>query len=71
MAPTDDAVASKAAAEAEAKRLGKYNLKDHVLSDASYPTRSAWATMDCCILTWVYCTISNAGSHRPRCLAIP
>ena len=23
--------------------LGKYNLKDHVLSDVSYPGRSAWA----------------------------
>ena len=39
--------------------LGKYNLKDHVLSDASYPARSAWATMDCCVLTWIYCTISS------------
>jgi hypothetical protein len=39
--------------------LGKYNLKDHVLSDASYPDCSAWAQMDCCVLTWVYCTISN------------
>lgn len=39
--------------------LGKYNLKDHVLSDESYPTRSAWTQMDCCVLTWVYCTVSN------------
>ena len=39
--------------------LGKYNLKDHVLSDASYPARSALATMDCCVLTWIYDTMSN------------
>jgi hypothetical protein len=26
--------------------LGKYNLKDHVLSDDSYPDRLAWVTMD-------------------------
>jgi len=39
--------------------LGKYNLKDHVLSDAFYPDLSAWATMDYCVLTWIYCTISN------------
>ena len=31
--------------------LDKYNLKDHVLSDDSYPDRSAWSTMDCCVLT--------------------
>jgi len=42
--------------------LGKYNLKDHILSDVSYPGRSAWAQMDCCVLTWVYCTISNSHS---------
>ena len=30
--------------------LDKYNLKDHVISDNSYPNRSVWATMDCCII---------------------
>ena len=39
--------------------LGKYNLKDHVLSDYSYPERSTWSIMDCCVLTWVYDTVSN------------
>jgi hypothetical protein len=39
--------------------LGKYNLKDHVLSDDAYPARPVWAQMDCCVLTWVYCTISS------------
>jgi hypothetical protein len=39
--------------------LGKYNLKDHVLSDDAYPARSVWAQMDCCVLTWVYCTVSS------------
>ena len=38
---------------------GKYNLKPHVLSDDSYPDRSAWSTMDCCVLTWIYGTVSN------------
>jgi hypothetical protein len=44
--------------------LGKYNLKDHVLSDDSYPERSAWSTMDCCVLTWVYGTVSNDLYNR-------
>jgi hypothetical protein len=39
--------------------LGKYNLKDHVLSDDAYPAGSVWAQMDCCVLTWVYCTVSS------------
>jgi hypothetical protein len=26
--------------------LGKYNLKDHVLSNDAYPARSVWAQMD-------------------------
>lgn len=39
--------------------LGKYNLQDHVLSDVAHPTRSAWTTMDCCVVTWIYCTTSN------------
>jgi hypothetical protein len=39
--------------------LGKYNLKDHVLSNDAYPARSVWAQMDCCVLTWVYCTVSS------------
>jgi len=39
--------------------LGKYNLLDHVLADDSYPARSAWKTMDCCVLTWIYCMVSN------------
>jgi hypothetical protein len=47
--------------------LGKYNLKDHVLSDDAYPARSVWAQMDCRILTWVYCTIS---SHLQQALMI-
>ena len=39
--------------------LGKYKLKPYVLSDDSYPDRSAWSTMDCCVLTWIYGTVSN------------
>ncbi|XP_012700662.1 uncharacterized protein LOC101766505 [Setaria italica] len=39
--------------------LGKYNLKEHVLTDIAYPDRSAWATMDSCVLTWIICTVSN------------
>jgi hypothetical protein len=39
--------------------LGKYNLKGHVLTDTSYPDRRAWATMDCCVMTWIYSTVSD------------
>lgn len=39
--------------------LGMYNLKDHVLSNDCYPYRSAWVTMDSCIITWIYCTMSG------------
>jgi hypothetical protein len=31
--------------------LSKYNLKDHVISDDSYPNHSVWATMDCCVIS--------------------
>ena len=30
--------------------LDKYNLKDHVISDNSYPNRSVWGSMDCCVI---------------------
>jgi uncharacterized membrane protein YgcG len=43
--------------------LGKYNLQDHVLTDVAHPTRAAWKTMDCCIVTWIYCTTSNDLQH--------
>lgn len=39
--------------------LGKYALTRHVLEDASFPSRPAWAQMDCTVLTWIYGTVSN------------
>jgi hypothetical protein len=30
-----------------------------VLSDDSYLDQSAWSTMECCVLTWAYGTVSN------------
>jgi hypothetical protein len=38
--------------------LGKYALTDHVLSDEVHPTRSAWAQMECTVMSWIYNTIS-------------
>jgi hypothetical protein len=50
--------------------LGKYALTDHVLSDAAHPTRSAWAQMDCTVLSWIYVTI-NADLQQQVMLKEP
>jgi hypothetical protein len=39
--------------------LGKYALTRHVLEDDAFPARPAWAQADCCVLTWIYGTVSN------------
>ncbi|XP_052152525.1 uncharacterized protein LOC127770757 [Oryza glaberrima] len=38
--------------------LGKYDLTDHVLSDAHHPANASWLQMDCVALGWLYGTIS-------------
>jgi hypothetical protein len=38
--------------------LGKYALTDHVLTDDAHSTRSAWAQMDCTVLSWIHGTIN-------------
>ena len=39
--------------------LGKYALTRHVLEDEAFPARLAWIQADCCVLTWVYGTVSS------------
>ncbi|XP_066323930.1 uncharacterized protein [Miscanthus floridulus] len=39
--------------------LGKYALTRHVLEDEAFPSRPAWVQADCCILTWIYSTVSS------------
>jgi hypothetical protein len=39
--------------------LGKYALTRHVLEDEAFPTRPAWVQADCCVLTWIYGTVSG------------
>ncbi|XP_066344241.1 uncharacterized protein [Miscanthus floridulus] len=38
--------------------LGRFALKDHVLSDDSRPYDPAWSRMDCVVLSWLFNTIS-------------
>ena len=38
--------------------LGRFALKDHVLSDVSRLYDLAWARMDCVVLSWLYNTVS-------------
>jgi hypothetical protein len=38
--------------------LGRYALKDHVLSDVSRPTDSHWQRMDCVVVSWIFNSIS-------------
>jgi hypothetical protein len=38
--------------------LGRFALKDHVLSDASHPADAAWSRMDCVVVSWLYNTVS-------------
>jgi hypothetical protein len=37
--------------------LGKYALRDHVLTDVVHADRPTWVQMDCTTLTWIYGTI--------------
>ena len=39
--------------------LGKYALTHHVLEDEAFPSRPAWVQADCCVLTWIYGTVSG------------
>ncbi|XP_066384535.1 uncharacterized protein [Miscanthus floridulus] len=39
--------------------LGKYALTYHVLEDEAFPSRPAWVQADCCVLTWIYDTVSR------------
>ncbi|XP_066323954.1 uncharacterized protein [Miscanthus floridulus] len=39
--------------------LGKYALTRHVLEDEAFPSRPAWVQADCCVLTWIYSTVSS------------
>lgn len=39
--------------------LGKYALTRHVLGDEAFPARPAWIQADCCVLTWIYGTVSS------------
>ncbi|XP_066382667.1 uncharacterized protein [Miscanthus floridulus] len=39
--------------------LGKYALTRHVLEDEAFPSRSAWVQADCCVLMWIYGTVSG------------
>ena len=38
--------------------LGRYALKDHVLSDVPRPCDAAWSRMDCVVVSWIFNTIS-------------
>jgi hypothetical protein len=50
--------------------LGKYALTDHVLTDDAHSTRSAWAQMDCTVLSWIHGTI-NADLQQQVMLKEP
>jgi hypothetical protein len=39
--------------------LGKYALTRHVLEDESFPAHPVWIQADCCVLTWIYGTVSS------------
>ena len=39
--------------------LGKYALTRHVLKDEVFPSCPAWVQTDCCVLTWIYSTVSG------------
>ncbi|XP_040382424.1 programmed cell death 6-interacting protein-like [Oryza brachyantha] len=39
--------------------LGKYALTRHALEDEAFPARPAWIQADCCVLTWIYGTVSS------------
>ncbi|XP_066391779.1 uncharacterized protein [Miscanthus floridulus] len=39
--------------------LGKYALTRHVLEDEAFSSRPAWGQADCCVLTWIYSTVSS------------
>lgn len=39
--------------------LGKYALTRHILEDETFPTRPVWVQADCCVLTWIYGTVSS------------
>jgi len=39
--------------------LGRYSLKDHVLSDDSRPTDPVWYRMDCVVVSWIFNSIST------------
>ncbi|XP_066344597.1 uncharacterized protein [Miscanthus floridulus] len=39
--------------------LGKYALTRHVLEDETFPTRPPWIQANCCVLTWIYGTVSG------------
>ena len=39
--------------------LGKYALTRHVLEDEAFLSRPAWVQVDCCVLTWIYGTVSS------------
>jgi hypothetical protein len=39
--------------------LGKYALTRHVLEDEAFPSRPAWVQANCCVLTWIYSTVSG------------
>ncbi|XP_066342989.1 uncharacterized protein [Miscanthus floridulus] len=39
--------------------LGRFALKDHVLSDASRFNDPAWSRMDCVVVSWIFNTIST------------
>ena len=38
--------------------LGRYELKDHVLSDVSHPSDPHWQRMDCVVVSWIFNSIS-------------
>ncbi|XP_066333438.1 uncharacterized protein [Miscanthus floridulus] len=38
--------------------LGRFALKDHVLSDAIHPHDAAWSRMDCVVVSWIFNTIA-------------
>ena len=38
--------------------LGRFELKNHVLSDVARPADPAWSHMDCVVVSWLFNTIS-------------
>jgi hypothetical protein len=38
--------------------LGRFALKDHVLSDTIHPHDAAWSRMDCVVVSWIFNTIA-------------